>query len=350
MNLQQVQTLPKSRFSEGEKARKVKHLALALNSREPVPVIYGAKVAALVGRDPRDDRPYALPAKYWMGIRGYDDLIKAITVDGSYFTSNYTFSHSSSPTAGAWCDTWLLGGDPSVGALGTAATATQISDQTLGAIQHGGDVSPKVKVPLWVSGGQYAATTSQCCNILVYDRVLAYDQCTCSNSLQNMTNGVAAARYASDGFGLQMFVAQQAAATTGSAITAISYTNATPTSGRAALGMNLSNISSTPITDIRAGELVTNTYPFVRLASTDTGVTSIESYTTNATDATSKLGFILGKPLFVFNTPVWESMDLVHSVSQMEPILDGACIAMLVTFPTSSFQGAFLGQLGFSWL
>lgn len=353
MQLYEIKTWPKSRFSEIEKARVIKRLALKTRCRWPVPVLYAGKVVALVGAHPFTDEPYALPAKYWLNIGGFDDLLQAITVNAQYFTTTVNFNTGgASPTANNWYDSWLLGGDPGVGDLGASNVATQRSDQTLGAIQHGGDVSPAQKLNLWIAGGNAGVSNGSTTvwEILLVDRVLAYDQCVGTGSSVGMTNGVTAARYFSDGIGLQIVGSTQAKSTSGSStVSVISYTNQTGTASRTA-AETLKFTSTLAISDTIPGPLLSgsNLTPFTRLQAGDIGARSIEA-STGTTDTTAVYGLSLCRPICAFVSPFFDMIDLLHASTQMQPILDGACLSILFNNSGSANQGTFMGQLAFGW-
>lgn len=317
---------------------------------QPLPVIFAGRCVAVVGWDPRNDRLYRLPPKYWASIADWDSLINAITNSGQYASAPYLRAWLAAGASQNWYDSWLGGGDPGVGALGAASTAAQFSDTTQGAIWHGGNVSPAVKVPLCFLGSSQSNSSHISC--ILYDRVLSYDQCLPTGALAAMTNGVTAQRYINDGFGLQVIGAYQVVGAPAVNLTAVSYTSVTGggTAGRAIQRLPLAISSAAAIADNLPAQTLSGAYPFLALQGPDTGAQSIESFTTDTGASTFAIGLTLAKPLCGFLLPAgaFEVLDLLRAVPGSQPILDGACLSTLALLNVNTTQQIF-GFFGFGW-
>lgn len=338
----------KSRFGVLDEDRAVAKFARTYRAAQPIPVIFGGRCVALVGWDPRARRSYRLPPMH-ASIADWDALMNAITNSGQYASAPYTRAWTALGVSANWYDAWLGGGDPGVGALGTAKTATRFNDTVQGAIWTGGNVSPAVKVMLFVAGS--SQSNSADINCILYDRVLSYDQCLPTGALAAMTNVLTAQRYITDGFGLQIIGAYQLVGTPAVNLTAISYTSVTGggTAGRAVQRLPLAISDTTTISDIQPPQTLSGVYPFLALQGTDTGAQSIESFTTDGA-STFQIGLTLAKPLCAFTLAanLFEVLDTLRAVPASQPILDGACLSTLALLDANTTQQIY-AFMGFGW-
>lgn len=346
---------PKSRFGPCDEARAVAAVIAAARGIEvPMPVVFGRRVIGYaVGQR---NSPYVYYAA------GFPDLatINSQANAGSRWRQMY--SKVSGQQSGLWWDLWTCNGDPAPGTYtGTAFTARQLDDTTVGAMNHGGNVSTATKHMTYFSG--CLGTASVCNNVLVlYDRVLTYEACTFNAAtLQSMTNTLPALRYNGSGLpGLQITVTGQT--TTGlnaSTISQLAYTNQAGTTAVAlpqnpspailASGITAGSVGAQVLCpgDIGNGHCIL----FLPLAPGDTGVRQIESYTTSATN-TGTLAFVLSRPLAYLVMPtnnVQFELDLVYQVFGLTRIYDGACLAFYVYSGNNSSSPVISGRIDTVW-
>jgi hypothetical protein len=182
-------------------------------------------------------------------------------------------------------------------------------------------------------------------SVVIYDRVLTYEACPPTGGVDtNLTNGVSAARYAADGQrGLRVTLTAQTGAAVASAPTGtITYTDQGGNSGGAgSFGFTYSGNSGkmawfTPA--VTGGASVPTAasyttgegpYLWLPLASGDTGVRSIQSYSITG-GWTATLAFVLNAPIAI--VPIVSTnasmMDLAFQLPGMPRIYDGACLSL----------------------
>lgn len=265
-----------------------------------------------------------------------------------------------SPTANVWTDMWPLSGNPDAGTYaGAAATAQAATSSTAGAMVMGLDVSPLVKQIVSAQGTSQLGNVETC----LYDRVLYYPSCAFNSALVSMTNTTVAPRYIGAGDqGLQLFITLQTAANPalGGAVslTAISYT-AVPAATHAipktpypldavTQGPDATNIASIAT---QTGAAAGLTSPLMPLASGDTGISAILSYTSNAT-VTGTVCFVLAYPLawLTFTTAnLFHALDLSKQLVDREIVKDGACPSLLYKPFTSNSNNGVNLRVVFNW-
>lgn len=296
---------------------------------------------------------WRLPEKMWAGFSSYDDLISEMTA-GKKFSIIYSKAHTANPSANAWHDLWPVTGQPGAGAYGgTARTAKQFDDTTTGAMLSGGNVTPDTK-HIISSGIVSSAGTP---TLWLADRVLTYESCGFTAATnQVMTNTLTAQRYNGAGLpGLMcMVVADTATGATAANMTRIEYTDQAGTTGQLmptavakAIGVSI----GAPLTSLGARcALPLGVSPWVEMATGDTGMRSIENYTTSAAN-TGTLAFLLVRPLVLIPTyaaGVGSIMDTVAQVAGLERVYDGACLQFLAFFPTATAT-TLTGRIDVAW-
>ncbi len=145
-------------------------------------------------------------------------------------------------------------------------------------------------------------------------------------------------RYAS-GVGCQAaFVVQTAPTAGGPTLSASSYTNSAGTSSRAFTGSPTMGAAA----DAYAGRIphsgnAAGRYgPFLPLASGDTGIAKIDSFTFSGGTAYTGSGVLalyIMRPLLDISIPVsgmWSERDLVNQLPSMPQVQDGACLTWLL--------------------
>ena len=316
-----------------------------------LPVIYGGRVLAwLRGRRGRTEVEVLRCA-----VNGLDQMINAATTLGQRLSQQYTKIAVTGLAALGWYDYYTVG--PGGGTFtGTALTARRFTDLTTGAIPHGGNVSPAVKI---ITGAWGMAYNMGVC-FLLYDRVLTYEACTISGGLQNMTNTLTAQRYISAGQpGLGILCTIQTQLNISPNISALKYTNQAGTTGQSvatAAALTLNSAAATPDNTTPArcaaqyAASTSNDVLFYPLAVGDSGAQKIESFTTSAA-ATGTICFTLAHPFAYFPSPgaaLAGQYDFVRQLTVLERIYDGACLNFFVN-ATANNNATIMGALDFVW-
>lgn len=296
----------------------------------------------------------------WAGFTSYDDLISEISSAGKFFPAKFSKGNTSAVVANNWYDLWPVGGAPAAGTYtGSAFTARQFDEATVGALYHGGNRTPDTKHTISMDARSTGGTPT----LILYDRVLTYEACTFNaNVNQAMTNSLAAQRYISAGQrGLKIMVTcQTALGATASNFTQIQYTdqdgNALQTMPLAAF--NAVIVSAAAPTATLGARIVSPSVtgatltqgPFMPLAVGDGGARLIANYTTSAAN-TGTLAFVLGAPLATVPIQVagvTTLIDLVQQLVGLEQVFDGACLSFLAFFPATTAT-TFDGSVNVAW-
>jgi hypothetical protein len=165
------------------------------------------------------------------------------------------------------------------------------------------------------------------------------------------------ARYA-NGAGCRAYISTLIApATGGPNISTFTYTNTTPTTGRT-MPITVNMAATPPITAIPHTGNAANRYgPFLPLASGDTGISDIESFTfsggTAYTGTTGVLVMHLVRPLFalpILASGVASERDLVNQLPSLPRVVDGAHLKFLLyATGATSANSPFVASLDFAW-
>jgi hypothetical protein len=240
---------------------------------------------------------------------------------------------------------------------GTAKTAVAWSDASTGSLNHRGNVSTATKHML----SKWAAATANTPMLMLYDRVISYDQCPYAAAVnQTMTNTATAARYNAGAPGLLIVMATCTVnGATATNITQLRYTNQA--------GTALQTMPTTPtVSIIVSGAAPTTTLgarviapssaatptwgPFMPLAIGDTGCRLINDYTPSAAN-TGTATFVLMHPLTELMMPIAAQpfeMDCVYQIPELEQIFDGACIAAMA-YQVATTAYTLQGSIRFGW-
>ena len=300
----------------------------------------------------KEDMLYTTPANY-------DALIAALAA-GQVGRTQWAKTPTTAGIAFNWYDLWPVTGNPAAGAInGTAFTAVQFADTTTGAINHRGNVSTNTKYAL-TFGAVASANTPW---LHLYDRVLAYDQCTYNAAVnQSMTNTLTAQRYNSGAPGLLIMIVTNSTVNgaTASNLTVLHYTNQAGTtlqsmpttttvtfipSGAAATA----TLGARVVAPSTSGQTVAWGYN-IPLAQGDTGVQLIANYTTSAAN-TGTLSMVLMHPISDLVMPVAAipyERECVYQVAELERIYDGACLALLSMQPATTAYNI-TGKITYGW-
>lgn len=311
-----------------------------------LPVIYGNRI---IGRTLGiGNEMYA--------ITGLDQMINAQTVAGQSLTQPFgKYQNNLNLSVQVWYDHFTVGPDGATYS-GAANTSRQFDDTAAGALNHGGNVSPLIKL---VTGG--FALSPLCAGVwLLYDRVLDYEACTITGVLQNMTNSLPAQRYIAAGEpALQIMVGLQTPIGGGSNLSALVYVDqngsaqSIPTGTALALDTTAATTPSTvdpTQTAARWGTTAGGSVLYLPLAVGNSGARSITSFTTSAAQ-TGTLCFTLARPLAVLPVAAANQggeSDWMRQTVMLARIFDGASLYWVVK-PSLNQSSFFSGMLNFTW-
>jgi hypothetical protein len=282
----------------------------------------------------------------------YDMALKANTADKQFCRP---FFKRSTMTSGCWFDQWSADGDPAAGAYGgTARTAKQFTQASLGAMRIGPAMSPRTKYLRRYSRMTYNRNGAS----FLYDRVLTYETCTMSNGNQTMTNTLTAQRFAANGDrGLQIMI-------TGDAVHNATATNMSQLRYTNQAGTTLQSVPTTPtlsvITSLPApvatagarglfqqpGASTRNELPFLRLAAGDLGAQLINDYSfTAAPTGTNCFALIFPYVLQVGHAVQLASSDEefvmgIEALGNLQ-VYDTACMSSMAIFQTVTTSNDF---------
>ena len=150
-----------------------------------------------------------------------------------------------------------------------------------------------------------------------------------------------------NGAGCRLFWVQTATAGATAQNIALSYSNTTPTAGRA-LPVTVAMTASAIAPHISHSGTAANNYgPFLPLASGDTGVSAVASVTFSAAN-TGTGALCLARPLLTLpltTASVAAERDLLNQLPSLPRVMDGACLTWLyfagaATAATTNFYGS----------
>lgn len=346
-----VHTLPRSAYSDGDRARAiVSAIGHARDIDSAIPVVYGGRViGATYGlRGTPLVKFLPLTHRQWCGFKTYGELQSAVLKGQIITTVSFKVYNGNT----AWNDLWpVANGIPQSGDYsGAAATARQCNDTTIGGIQN--HFVPGGAKTAHIYRYQFGNNTNALQTFCLYDRVLTYDKEVIALLSTVMTNTLPAQRYISAGQpGLLILVT----GTTGLALGAVAATLTTLTyvdddgnPGQTVPTDTALNwgVSSTAATGVIAAPIVlprTNllTYsPFLPLAPGDTGVRSITDYQSSAIN-TGQICMALVRPLgWLINGGASNTtrVDPGRDVMALDRLYDGACLSLMVRGTVNATQ------------
>lgn len=230
---------------------------------------------------------------------------------------------------------------------------TPYNDSSIGAMYHGGNVTPATKH--LQNAGVVSATATSVPGVWVLVDILGcYPRIDMNtNVAQALNNGLTLPRYA-DGKGVRAFLTPTTALGAVAHNISISYTNTTPTAGRT-MPVLVAGTSSATLGQIDHSGVGANNYgPFLPLAAGDQGIVSVQSITSSAATGASNLAaLVLCKDLAylpVTTASVMTERDFLNQLGSLPKVYDGAYLSWLF------FAGAALaassniyGYIDFSW-
>lgn len=375
----QVQgALPRSTYTASGEANAIRSArAAARGNTRPVPVYYGRQRLGVVqGRGHHSDLVRFVPlrqgARHAEVQRHVVDLRESLrlmpfvdeneitdsTTSGKYGRTIWSKTCTSTGVANNWYDLWRVAGNPTSGAInGTARTAVRFDDTSTGAIQHRGAVTTDTKHIL----SQLATATANTPTLLLYDRVIAYDQCSIAASNQTMTNTLTALRYNSGAPGLLPVMVTNTVLSAGASnLTQFRYTDdagtptqSMPTGTTVSLIVSAAAPSNTLGARVFAPSTSANTFVWgyhLPLASGDNGVRAVEDYTWSGANTGTFTCFLM-HPIAEIVLPtatVSNEVDYVHQIAEAEQIYDGACLSFM-TYLSATTGHTVGGNIRYGW-
>jgi hypothetical protein len=286
-----------------------------------------------------------------MPFSSMDDLINEMT-SGKFSRADWNkLTGAAAYTAGRWFDMSNLTGTPVANAWAGTALAWRTCDEATGngtqifGIPHGGNVSPDTKHILNVSAVT-AVATGVPAQLMLVDLQGYWPGITNNSGTAQTLTGTPSLRY-TNGAGCRLFWVQTAAAGATAQNISVSYSNTTPTSGRA-LPVTVAMTASAIAGHISHSGTAANNYgPFLPLASGDTGVSNVASVTMSAAN-TGTGALCLARPLLtlpITTASVAGERDLLNQIPSLPQVKDGACLVWLyfagaATGATTNFYGS----------
>lgn len=353
----------KARCSDGDEARAL--LSAMRTWRDTpvwVPVVWGGKILGIVKGDPWRGRTHYQPNSFGTDVpySSYDDAVFKKS-SGKHWMQYWEKPCSISVAPDSWYDLWGVGGNPQAGDWsGTALTARPFVGPMTGSIWTGGNVAPSLK---YVTRASQLSTDHVVKSMILYDRVLSYDQCTFTAGTQTMTNTLPATRYVSTGDpGLQIFAeASNAHSSLNANLTTLTYVNQAGTGGQVVQSTPLPvKVSiSAPGALIPApnifqipGNVNSSGNPYLLLAQGDQGARSITNFTYSAAPS-GLTSYVLQFPLALFpdsvaagQTSDYEFVSGIENVGKR--IRDDAVLSWLFCI-RAGVASTFHGVLEFGW-
>lgn len=286
-----------------------------------------------------------------MPFSSMDDLVNEIT-SGKFNRNDWNkLTGAAAYTAGRWFDMSSLTGTPVANAFAGTALAWRTCDEATGngtqifGLPHGGNVSPDTKHILNVSAVT-AVATGVPAQLMLVDLQGYWPGITNNSATAQTLTGTPTLRY-TNGAGCRLFWVQTATAGATAQNISVSYTNTTPTAGRA-LPVTVAMTASAIAPHISHSGTAANNYgPFLPLASGDTGVSNVATVTFSAAN-TGTGALCLARPLLTLpltTASVAAERDLLNQLPSLPRVMDGACLTWLyfagaATGATTNFYGA----------
>lgn len=343
------------KITDAQKQRVIREVCRAARGVERLmPVIYCGEVIAWMGWSRQFQQPVVIEHKPWMrtwvdrngllcGFTNVDGIINAWTQSAQGKQCIWSKTTYLATGTEGWQHLFNIAGFPGVGAWGGASGVGHRHDDTeVGALMHGGNVSPKTKHIVSAHVRSLNGTVDTVNTFVWYDQVFSYDNSVVSSMTLTMNNGTAPARYVAGGDpGLQIMSAQMGPAVGATAFSSIKYTNQAGTGGQTVPAPTMANgfNSGTPSSGIAAQSAFTITNTDSRsilncaLVTADTGVRQIDSVTMSGTPSPTELvTYILGFQLcWMANhvgTEDTHPFDFVKQMPSLVQVRDGACLTL----------------------
>lgn len=287
-----------------------------------------------------------------MSFSSMDDFVSEVT-SGKSWRQPFNKLTGVAATAGRAYDLSLATGNPIQNLYaGTNLAFTALSDTDGKGIWHGGNVSPDTKHI--VNLGVMSTVATAVPSIIEVVDVLGYYPLTTTTvtTAQTLNNTVTLPRYA-DGAGVRAYVVAVGTMGAGTPNISISYTNQAGTAGKI-MPVTVSAVTTAVQSHIVHSDPSAGKYfPYLPLASGDTGIRSIQSVTLSATMTSGSLAIVLCKPLAsipLTTAGIMAERNLMTQLPSLPRVVDGANLNLLfVTASATATATPFIGYLETAW-
>ena len=287
-----------------------------------------------------------------MSFSSMDDFVSEVT-SGKSWRQPFNKLTGVAATAGRAYDLSLATGNPIQNLYaGTNLAFTALSDTNGYGIWHGGNVSPDTK-NITNLGVMSTVATAVPSLIEVVD-VLGYYPLTTTTvtTAQTLNNTVTLPRY-TDGAGVRAYVVAVGTMGAGTPNISISYTNQAGTAGKT-MPVTLNAVTTAVQSHIVHRDPSAGKYfPYLPLASGDTGIRSIQSVTLSATMTSGSLAIVLCKPLAsipLTTVGIMAERNLMTQLPSLPRVVDGANLNLLfVTASATVTNTPLIGYAEFAW-
>lgn len=282
-----------------------------------------------------------------MAITSQDGLINALSAWQRWRADWNKITGAAAYTAGRWYDFSPLNGTPVANTWAwTALNAQTPSETTWFWLYHWGNVTPDIKQAL-NTAALTAVATGVPWRLMLVDMCLYYPWISMNSATaQTLVNTNTLTRYTT-GAGLRAYLVVQT--TTGATAhnIAISYTNQAGTAGKT-LPVTVAWTASAIAPHItHSGVAANNYWPFLPLASGDSGIRSVQTLTLSAASLAGTAALVLCKPLLdipLTTASVAVERDLLNQLPSLPKIEDWACLTWIymagaATGASSNFYG-----------
>lgn len=275
------------------------------------------------------------------GFTCVDDIIAAISANAKGQSLWWNKIAPPAASGGAF-SSWYIAGFPSAGTFGTALTARTVTSASAGAWAYtnpaGGEQMHLLHL---VAGGGWSTTQGIW---MLIDRLLEapFDGTVTSGTFNSGTPIAIPARDmngTANGDGVMMFLENAANTTTTARNLTVTYTNQGGTGGHSTGAQAMGALGQHRIFGL---ESTVNGF-FLPLASGDTGVRKIESYTLSGSMTSTQLNIVLCRPIAIISNMIAYTMgedDLVLATPSIPRIYDSSALQWLF-IETSSWQTSF---------
>jgi len=288
-----------------------------------------------------------------MAITSQDGLINALSAGQRWRADWNKITGAAAYTAWRWYDFSPLNGTPVANAWTWTALNAQAPSESSGfALYHGGNVTPDIKHILNMAA-LTAVATGVPWRLMLVDMCLYYPGINMNlATAQTLVNGTTLTRNTT-GAGLRAYLVVQT--TTGATAhnVAMSYTNQAATAGKT-LPVTVACTASAIAPHItHSGTAANNYWPFLPLASGDTGVRSVQTVTISAASGAGTAALVLAKPLIdipLTTASVAVERDLLNQLPSLPKIDDGACLTWLyMAWAATGASTNFYGHIETVW-
>lgn len=282
-----------------------------------------------------------------MAITSQDWLIAALSAWQRWRADWNKITGTTAYTAWRWYDMSPLNGTPVANTWSGTALNAQIPTGTTGFwLYHGGNVTPDTKHILNMAALTAVATWVPW-RLMLVDMCLYYPGISMNSATaQTLVNTSTLTRYTTGAWLRAYLVTTTTAGATAHNV-ALSYTNQAGTAGWT-LPVTVACTASAITPHItHSGTAANNYWPFLPLASGDSGIRSVQTITMSAASGAWTAALVLCKPLIdipLTTASVAVERDLLNQLPSLPKIEDWACLTWLyfawaATAASTNFYG-----------